>query len=263
MFCKNLKRKLNSNEGASLMVALLFFVMCATIGSVILAAATASAGRLKNLEKEDQTYYVTSSAAEAVSELIAGKDDNPGNKIRFRVTYDRENKNAPDPNDPKDSVILITKEGEVPYTGGNNLFLADFLHAKIKSYLTGNIYGLDNVFLTSVNSPDVQITSESSYMDLIVKKGGLTVENLSARAVFSMNDNLDLIVSLRPLDEETDRNNITLTFTAVKKLDESVQEVVAEAEKKKVYQKNTYSIYWDKPYVSKGSIVVKASGGGE
>lgn len=44
------EQKLRSQEGASLMVALLFFVMCAAVGSMILAAASSSAGRISGLE---------------------------------------------------------------------------------------------------------------------------------------------------------------------------------------------------------------------
>lgn len=44
------EQKLRSQEGASLMVALLFFVMCAAVGSMILAAASSSSGRISGLE---------------------------------------------------------------------------------------------------------------------------------------------------------------------------------------------------------------------
>ena len=52
------------------MVALLFFVMCATVGSIILAAATASSGRLVNIRGDDQAYYATSSAAGLIIKQI-------------------------------------------------------------------------------------------------------------------------------------------------------------------------------------------------
>lgn len=67
-----LSRKLNNQTGASLMVALLFFVMCATVGSIILAAATASSGRLVNIRGDDQAYYATSSAAGLIIKQIEG-----------------------------------------------------------------------------------------------------------------------------------------------------------------------------------------------
>ena len=40
------QRKLCDRSGATLTVALLFFIMCAAAGSVILVAATTSTGRL-------------------------------------------------------------------------------------------------------------------------------------------------------------------------------------------------------------------------
>ena len=75
MLNKILKRKLNNNEGASLMVALLFFVMCATIGSIILAAATASSGRVKNLKADDQAYYVNSSAVNLLGDILSDSNN--------------------------------------------------------------------------------------------------------------------------------------------------------------------------------------------
>lgn len=262
MLNKVLKRKLNSNEGASLMVALLFFVMCATIGSIILAAATASSGRLKNLEKEDQTYYATSSAAQAISDLVAGKGANTGSKIQFYVIYDKENTQAPSSLDPKDKIIVISNGAEKTFEE-SNMLAVNLLYENIQSYLTGNIAGLDSVFMQSNNHPAVTVTSENNHMDLIVEKGGSEIKNLSVRAVFAMNGNLDLFVSIRPLYEETDRNNLTLTFYAVKKLEQSVESVEETADgKKKIYQKNLYTVYWDKPYVSKGTFVTVSGGGG-
>ena len=60
---KSLSKKLKSNEGASLMVALLFFVVCAAIGSIILTAATATSGRMKGVKTDNQSYYALMSAA--------------------------------------------------------------------------------------------------------------------------------------------------------------------------------------------------------
>ena len=59
-----MRRKLKSENGASLALALLFFVICAMVGSVVLAAATAAAGRVnKTLREADQRKYALESAA--------------------------------------------------------------------------------------------------------------------------------------------------------------------------------------------------------
>ena len=59
-------RKLRSGAGATLIVALLFFLLCAVVGSSVLAAGSATMSRVVNQRKEAQDYYTLTSAAESV-----------------------------------------------------------------------------------------------------------------------------------------------------------------------------------------------------
>lgn len=59
-------KKLESERGASLMVALLLFLVCTIVASIVLVAGTASAGRLSQLREADQRYYSVTSAAELI-----------------------------------------------------------------------------------------------------------------------------------------------------------------------------------------------------
>lgn len=68
------KEKLNSNTGASLAVALLFFVFMAVVGSVILAAAASGMGRIKDEDQGNQERYALYSAANLVVDAFSGKD---------------------------------------------------------------------------------------------------------------------------------------------------------------------------------------------
>ena len=54
---------MKNQDGASLMAALLFFVFCGVGASIILASASASAGKIRNLPGEDQKRYAVDSAA--------------------------------------------------------------------------------------------------------------------------------------------------------------------------------------------------------
>ncbi len=70
-------KKLRSESGATLMLALLMFIMCAVAGSIILAAGTATAGRKANgasgtQGKADQDYYTMSSAVRVVRDQFEG-----------------------------------------------------------------------------------------------------------------------------------------------------------------------------------------------
>ncbi|MCR5097189.1 MAG: hypothetical protein K6A70_10725 [Erysipelotrichaceae bacterium] len=66
-------RKLKSENGASLAIALLLFLICAVVSSVVLTAGTAASGRLSKKAEMDQKYYLVNSAAELIIEELEGK----------------------------------------------------------------------------------------------------------------------------------------------------------------------------------------------
>ncbi len=68
-----LRKKLKSNHGASLSMALLLFLVCCVIGSVVLAAGTASAGRVSQMTEMDRRYYSVTSAAGLFRDLLNGQ----------------------------------------------------------------------------------------------------------------------------------------------------------------------------------------------
>lgn len=55
------------------MLALLFFLVCAVIGSVVLAAGSAAAGRISQLARSDRRYYAVTSAAELLAQKLDGQ----------------------------------------------------------------------------------------------------------------------------------------------------------------------------------------------
>ena len=67
---QTIKKKLRSQYGASITFALLLFLVCAALCSVIIVAATSSAGRMSNLAETDQRYYAVTSAAELMKDLL-------------------------------------------------------------------------------------------------------------------------------------------------------------------------------------------------
>lgn len=62
--------KLKSNSGATVLIALVFFLLCAVAGSVLLAAGTTSSGRMAGLVYQEQAYYSVSSAARMFRDVI-------------------------------------------------------------------------------------------------------------------------------------------------------------------------------------------------
>lgn len=67
---QNCMRKLRSQSGVSLSVALLFFVVCAALASMILAAAYAASGRVTKTMSLDQSQYAVDSAASLISKEL-------------------------------------------------------------------------------------------------------------------------------------------------------------------------------------------------
>ena len=66
-------QKLKSQTGASITFALLLFLVCTVISSVVIVAATTAAGRMSQLPEMDQRYYAVTSAARLLQHEIDGK----------------------------------------------------------------------------------------------------------------------------------------------------------------------------------------------
>ena len=67
------RKKCKSTSGGSILIALLFLLMCALAGSVVLTAASTSSGRLVHLKKDEQSYYSVLSAAKLLKKEIEGE----------------------------------------------------------------------------------------------------------------------------------------------------------------------------------------------
>ena len=70
---QRIMQKLRAQTGASITFALLLFLVCSVLCSVILVAATASAGRMARIRDMDERYYAVTSAAEVLKGLLDGK----------------------------------------------------------------------------------------------------------------------------------------------------------------------------------------------
>lgn len=113
---KAVQRKLQDRSGATLTVALLFFIMCAATGSVILAAATTSTGRLAELQASDQNYYAVVSAAKLLRDEIDGQTISVGQKETKIVTTTRTEKTEKDASGEEVTVVEETTKTEYSYS---------------------------------------------------------------------------------------------------------------------------------------------------
>lgn len=67
-----LRRKLDSSRGASILMALLFLLVCMMVGASILMAAASNAGKIRSNKQEQQKYLTLSSALTLICDELAG-----------------------------------------------------------------------------------------------------------------------------------------------------------------------------------------------
>lgn len=67
-----LMKKLKTDRGATLIIALLFFMVCVMVASVIMTAAVANMGRIDKQRDEEQAYLAAFSAARLLQDDFSG-----------------------------------------------------------------------------------------------------------------------------------------------------------------------------------------------
>ena len=112
-----IRQKLTSQSGASITYALLLFLVCAVVSSVVLAAGTAASGRMSQSVSNDQRYYSVTSAAEFLKKEIDGES-----VVLKKAATDGDDAYAASGSvkklfsDISKSAILISKGSTGPYT---------------------------------------------------------------------------------------------------------------------------------------------------
>lgn len=79
-----IKQKLNSNRGASMIMAMVFLMFCLLIGGSVLAMATANGSRIENMAADQQEYYSQRSAVLMMADMLTGKN---GKELQVMITY--------------------------------------------------------------------------------------------------------------------------------------------------------------------------------
>ena len=113
---KQLKRKLRSNAGASMIFAMVFLMFCVFIGSSVLASASANAGRLEGRNEEQQAYLSQRSAALVMAEMLKGTEEAPMQMIIEEVTT-----TVGSAEDNSETVVTFRISGEEIVVSGNRV----------------------------------------------------------------------------------------------------------------------------------------------
>lgn len=70
----SIRDKLRSQRGASILLALLFFLVCAMVGASVLMAAASNAGKSRSSREEQQKYLTLSSAMQLVCDELTAAE---------------------------------------------------------------------------------------------------------------------------------------------------------------------------------------------
>ena len=232
---KTVIAKLRSNSGASLMAALLFFIMTATVGSIILAAATASSGRLAGLKRNEQAHYAVNSAAEVLSGLI--QDEN--SKVILQITKEYPSENT------------TRREFISPKTGTTLSAYESITSQHLLPYLVKNAYPLLSYDSSFPDADSLSLPSEE------IEVGVNGQEDLKVKATFKLDASLNLIVEIEPAATGiSNPENITLRFKPVLNTTEQIaahdmkETVVPNGADNRIYAYlKTYTISWTDPVV--------------
>lgn len=118
------KKKLKSGAGATILMALLFFLVAVMVSTVIISAAITATQTLRSRREAQQAYLTCSSAAQYIRDALLEK---PGYRVEFKQPQGSgfgEDKNADQKRDAQDIVSLVDTlfEGQMGGSTSQGLF---------------------------------------------------------------------------------------------------------------------------------------------
>lgn len=158
--CKNRKRlKIQNEDGATLVIALVIFLCCALVGSIVLASASSAAGRIKGLKESDSftstMYSVMESYRDWVDDTFQNKDfaiELQMNENNGSIEYKYENKDY--------DAVKTAMEERLKYR-----LTSDFEDYKTKGNL--NKHNIEKLDLPKYkNAENYDFTGESGFITL-------------------------------------------------------------------------------------------------
>ena len=212
----NMKRiilkKLRSNEGASLTYAILLFLVCAVIGTIVLTAGTIASGRLAEKAEMDQRYYHVTSTAEFLKDALDGKTVRIIREKTDPIVVRVEGCDDPLPNSFENSFEQTTNFYNYDFLTLKTLQLmpeltwdADFYDQNAKvTNIKFQVLGQDHV-------ADVKVTVKNGVMTMDISDNGYTVRMNFAPQISEVN-------SLNDENIETKTATITWRVNSIEKV---------------------------------------------
>lgn len=221
-------KKLKSNSGASLSLALLLFVVCAVVGSVILAAVTASSGRMSELAKMDQRYYSVTSAAELLKDTLDKQCITVLRKKKTQTvtntvfsTGDKSISN-PTPDDPYEFFMLSEWDGKTD--GRKDKTKVNIPVSRNQSLLSDLV--LDMIFGSGHIVSSTDLTQEDGWSKSLdsstginktfyLKPASISISNVDLEVEVDMKYlNGSLTLTLKNTNDSADKYSIQMLFSA-------------------------------------------------
>ncbi|MBQ3295288.1 MAG: hypothetical protein IJH00_02225 [Erysipelotrichaceae bacterium] len=205
-------KKLRSNEGASLTYAILLFLVCAVVGSIVLTAGTIASGRLAEKAEMDQRYYHVTSTAEFLKDALDGKSVRIIRENTNPIVIRIEGYDDPLPEDFEDSFQQET-----------NFYNYDFLTLKTLQLMPELTWEADfydqNAKVTNIkfqvsgqeHVADVKVTVKNGVMTMDISDNGYTVRMNFAPQISEVN-------SLNDENIETKTATITWRVNSIEKV---------------------------------------------
>ncbi|MBQ9346487.1 MAG: hypothetical protein IJT94_03985 [Oscillibacter sp.] len=169
--------KLRSTKGASLIVALLLMIICSTVGSIILTAATANMGRMSQQTEYDQKYYSVVSAARLFADTLARRGG-----VELKITRQVTEYYEDDEEEP--NIVETYNINQPPSLAEAGNKLAAVLHNELYNLYTEDGVSLENYWngdFTNIGAGSAErVNTEDSSED-----GG---ENLAEESVIPHTD---------------------------------------------------------------------------
>ena len=183
-------KKLKSDRGVSLSVALLFFLVCAILASMLIAAATAANGRAASVIESRQDDSAAVSGARLIADQLqkdvviiveTAKIDQTGTTINDTTYYE-----AQDSADEKTSLADFDENVTKP--------AGSVLSASIQKMYSSYLKNISN---KSEDFSDVSLAKTGSVSNLVPVKSDMQIsvgsdENLTADAAYTLNPDLSI-----------------------------------------------------------------------
>ncbi len=225
MNSSNLKNKIHSKQGATIVFALVALILCVMISAVLIYTAFSNIGRVKNTQSEEQNYLAVSSA------VMMFKDALEGDSVSFEQTFIATTKKVYDDN--WDELLrkptIVTEEpplGAAVYndTAAKNIIPQEVLNAWAKAIiappasqteLTITITG--NGILSEIATVEAEMVFDPQKMRITTTFG---IENASPSTVMTMDLSKATSYPVTSSSEKKERieNENVKTITVTKKV---------------------------------------------